>query len=517
MPSKKFDNKEIKKNINLTKKHIIIIIIAILLITIAGTFAWLSWRSNDTALVLTVGDINSAQVILKPYQINATITPVLTYENEEYTEVTATNNSTTAKVIKLFYKINNIDAELVSTNFKYTITKSTDNGSTYTEYLSGDFSTASTDSEFYIMEESISASNAYKYKVYIWLYSSDENQTNVQGKTFNGELRASIENSPTAADMLIEKANPSTLSYTDATDSQKGEMWTFAHDATEQVEATTDYRYIGSSPNNYITFNDEVWRIIGVFDGRIKIIRNDTLGNMSWDYKQSGVGSSTTNYGSNDWTDSQLMYMLNPTSYTLKTGYSLTDSKIYDGSSNIIYQLGCKPASIASGATSYSCTRNTWSLNSTSLSQISEATYYLGGSSSPPGQSATSYYAFERGTTVYSGRPTSWTGLVGLMYPSDYAYTFANGVDDKCYTDTSNCNSGTPSSSWLYKSGTYQWTISPASSHAPNVFYVESTGYVYNDGYAYASIRVRPVAYLKSGIKLQGTGTSDDPYEIIIG
>ena len=513
MPSKNIDNKEIKKSINLTKKHIIIIIIAVLLITIAGTFAWLSWRSNDTALVLTVGDINNAQVVLKPYQINSTITPVLTYENEEYTEVTATNNSATAKVIKLFYKINNIDAELVSTNFKYTITKSTDNGSTYTEYLSGDFSTASTGTDFYIMEENLPESTTYKYKVYIWLYSSDENQTNVQGKTFNGELRASIE-APITADMLIENANPSTLSYADATDGQKAEMWTFSHDATTQVEATTDYRYIGSNPNNYITFNDEVWRIIGIFDGRIKIIRNDSFGYSSWDRKESGVGSSTSGKGSNDWTDSQLMYMLNPTSYTLKTGYSLTDSKIYDGSSNIIYQLGCKPASIASGATSYSCTSNTWSLNSMALSQISEATYYLGGSSDASGQSAETYYAFERGTTVYSGRPTSWSGLVGFMCPSDYAYTFANGVDDTCYTDTYYCNNGTPSSSWLYKSGTAQWTVSPYSSHAYLVFFVSGAGYV-SIGNASNSNGVRPVVYLKSGIKLQGSGTSSEPYEII--
>ena len=513
MPSKNIDNKEIKKSINLTKKHIIIIIIAILLITIAGTFAWLSWRSNDTALVLTVGDINSAQVILKPYQINSTITPVLTYENEEYTEVTATNNSTTAKVIKLFYKINNIDAELVSANFKYTITKSTDNGSTYTEYLSGDFSTASTGTDFYIMKENLPESTTYKYKVYIWLYSSDENQTNVQGKTFNGELRATIED-PITADMLIENANPSTLSYADATDGQKAEMWTFSHDATTQTSATTDYRYIGSSPNNYITFNDEVWRIIGVFDGRIKIIKNESIRSMPFDYKKSGVGSSTTNNGSNDWTDSQLMYMLNLTSYKLKDGYTSDGTYIYDGSSNIIYQLGCIPASIASGATSYSCTSNTWSLNSMALSQISEATYYLGGSSSSSGQSAEIYYAFERGTTVYSGRPTSWSGLVGLMYPSDYAYTFANGVDDTCYMDTGNCNNGIPSSSWLYKSGTYQWTVSPYSGNASFVFRVYSTGNVGNSS-AHLSTGVRPVVYLKSDIKLQGSGTSSEPYEII--
>lgn len=209
--------------------------------------------------------------------------------------------------------------------------------------------------------------------------------------------------------------------------------------------------------------------------------------------------------------------MLNPTSYTLKSGYTLSENFIKDTNGNIIYQLGCKPASIASGATAYSCTNNTWSLNSRALSQISNATYYLGGSSSVSGQSATTYYNFERGTTVYSGRPTSWSGLVGLMYPSDYAYTFANGVDDKCYTDTYNCksnNDGTPSNSWLYKSWTMQRTISPYSSYVTNVFGVGDNGAVLSDT-AYRSRGVAPVVYLESGIKLQGSGTSSDPYEII--
>ena len=585
MPSKNIDNKEIKETINLTKKHIIIVIITILLITIAGTFAWLSWKSNETALVLTVGDINSAQVILKPYQINSTITPVLTYENEEYTDIAATNNSTTAKVIKLFYKINNIDPELVNTNFKYTITKSTDNGSTYTEYLSGDFSTASTDTEFYIMEEKLPKSITYKYKVYIWLSSSDENQVDIQGKSFNGELRATIEEAPiiTATD-LVSKANPSTLTYADATDSQKREMWTFSHDATEQTEATTDYRYIGggiycsyesgeyrdltnsdgtcskkyrvfmtwvndgrtstfhsdSCPsddsyrtyectelttdgvfgvevNNYITFNDEVWRIIGVFDGRIKIIRNESIGNMTWDYKKAGVGSSTTNRGSNDWSDSQLMYMLNPTSYKLKDGYTEDGTYIYDGSGNIIYQLGCRPASISSGDTSYSCSSTPWSLNSTALSQISEVIYYLGGIPARDNHSASAIYAYERGTTVYSGRPTNWTGLVGLMYASDYQYTFANGVDDEYYLNSSSSTDDTRGvTSWLYHG--FQWTISAA-------YYKNDSGAYYITEIFSSSIipyanppsssDTYPVVYLKSDIKLQGTGSSDDPYEIM--
>ena len=94
-------------------------------------------------------------------------------------------------------------------------------------------------------------------------------------------------------------------------------------------------RYIGKDPSNYVYFNCsdytnptadtcELWRIIGVFnnvtksDGSkenlVKIIRTDSLGSYSWDYKRNGVGTSTENYGSNDWSDSQLMMMLNPTS-----------------------------------------------------------------------------------------------------------------------------------------------------------------------------------------------------------
>ena len=185
-------------------------------------------------------------------------------------------------------------------------------------------------------------------------------------------------------------------------------------------------------------------------------------------------------------------------------------------------------SSIASGATSYSCTANAWSLNSIALSQISEVTYYLGGRAY---NSTTHYgtteevYAWERGTTVYSGRPTNWTGLVGLMYPSDYAYTFANGVDDTCYSDNYNCKSskgGNSSSSWLYKSDTSQWTFSHDSNSAYYVFTVHSESYVngYSEGYvngysAYIGYGVRPVVYLKSDIKLDGTGTSSDPYVII--
>ena len=503
----------------------ILITLTIIFTAIGSSLAYLSWVSSEeqkTQITFTAtagfscsadggGNITAGDVNLVPTLVNDSTTG--NYIKRTVSVKPTITESGKTIYMDLWLDINNLGTGLSnSVNFRYAFTTSSDSPTTGV-VVSGNFNGKKAGDKINLLTENqYTTTSTETYYLWIWL-DSEETSIETMNQTFSLSLNGSCyDHISVTANSLINNANPSTLTYADATDSQKGEMWTFAHDATTQTSATTDYRYIGSSPNNYITFNDEVWRIIGVFDGRIKIIRNDTLGNMRWDYKESGVGSSTSEYGSNDWTDSQLMYMLNPTSYTLKTGYSLTDSKIYDGSNNIIYQLGCKPASIASGATSYSCTGNTWSLNSTALSQISEAIYYLGGSSSSSGQSAETYYAFERGTTVYSGRPTSWGGLVGLMYPSDYAYTFANGVDDKCYTDTYNCN--TSISSWLYKSGTTQWTVSPSSSLAYYVFYVSTSGYVSNVNANYGNV-VRPVVYLKSDIKLQGGGTSGEPYEII--
>ena len=42
-------------------------------------------------------------------------------------------------------------------------------------------------------------------------------------------------------------------------------------------------RYEGSNPNNYVKFNDELWRIIGVFGNNVKLIRSENIGELGWD------------------------------------------------------------------------------------------------------------------------------------------------------------------------------------------------------------------------------------------
>ena len=135
--------------------------------------------------------------------------------------------------------------------------------------------------------------------------------------------------------------------------------------------------------------------------------------------------------------------------------------------------------------------------------------------------SASTWYNLERGNTTPNSNtnPTNWTGYVGLMYPSDYAYTYAYGVDDTCFGNTYDCRSTLGAKSWLWndivKSSTYPWTLSPNSSYANHVFYVNSDNVYVSSITADDAGGVHPSIYLKSEIGLTGTGSSGDPYRIV--
>ena len=332
----------------------------------------------------------------------------------------------------------------------------------------------------------------------------------------------------------------------------------------ESQIATDDHdsniRYIGANPNNYVYFNCsdysnqsdstcEKWRIIGVFknvtksDGTkedlVKIVKDDILGNVNfyWDYKKKGVGTSTSDWGSNDWTDSQLMMMLNPTDY-LKFGYTIDNNIVKDSKGQAIYQnmgsyyngtSGCQPAAVASGA-DFTCTSidftSTGLKNDSTRNAIESVVWNLGGTENYEDSSnglASHWYGYERGTTVYSGHATTWTGKIGLMYPSDYGYaTSGNSTTDRAtclakeiynWDSASDCYS----SDYLYKSSYNQWTLVPVTvTNAYGVFFVDTRGCVFNYDAGYANGFVRPSVFLKSNISITdvGIGTAESPYQL---
>ena len=151
-------------------------------------------------------------------------------------------------------------------------------------------------------------------------------------------------------------------------------------------------------------------------------------------------------------------------------------------------------------------------INNTYRSMIENVTWYLGGYSSTSA-TAEAFYGYERGTTVYSGRPTSTTGYIGLMYPSDYGYSVLSSSCARTRNLGSYNNATCAGQSWLYGQG-YEWTITPVSSSSNSVFRVNYVGYLTYSS-AYDGHAARPVLYLDSSVYvIDGTGTQSDPYII---
>ena len=375
------------------------------------------------------------------------------------------------------------------------------------------------------------------YLVVEYLNKTDIDQSSQMGKSFSIDIG------------IGEKIEPPKFGETISNLAKTDTVNLATDDADKNV------RYIGADPSNYVYFNCsdyfnptadtcELWRIIGVFnnvtkgDGSkenlVKIIRADSLGNYFWDYKMNGVGTSTTDDGSNDWSDSQLMMMLNPTSY-LKSGYTNSNDIISSGSQQLYSKMGsyyngikgCEPTAVASGA-SFRCAEvdftSTGLKNDTTRNAIEEVVWNLGGTGSYTSASnglASHFYGNERGTTVYSGRPTTWTGKIGLMYPSDYGYATSGGTTkDRAVclakellnwnsSDFSDCKGN----DYLYNSSLYQWTLAPSSADASLVFRVRGGGDV-----SYTAVNpnaVRPALFLKSNIQVdKGTGEKSNPYTL---
>ena len=296
---------------------------------------------------------------------------------------------------------------------------------------------------------------------------------------------ASIENQYTTCNLTYQ--TPSSKNYLNTyITSLAGQT-----QGTGQVVDENGYRYEGKDPNNYIWFNNELWRIIGVFDENshgqngenlVKIIRNESIGGLAWHKSNT-----------NDWTASSLMNLLNGA---------------YLNSENGTGGEYCYGYETTVGA---QCNYTETGINDTYRSMIKNVTWYLGGYSSIDA-TAESFYGYERGTTVYEENSTSTTGYIGLIYASDYGYSVLASSCART-TNLSDYNSATcAGQSWLYGQGN-EWTITPDSSSSSYVFYLYY-GYLYhtnaNRGYA-----TRPVLYLDSSVYvIDGNGSISDPYII---
>ena len=291
-----------QKKIN---KSIFIIIISVAVVIITGTFAWLSWRSQNTAMVLTIGDIRGLSVTLKPYQINGNLSPVGDYDEGIVIDVTADNKKTEADKFKLYYQIDTIDDALKDEGFKYTITKCTANCDTASNYsvlnnAGGNFVGAASNSNFEIYKENVPAGATYKYKVYLWIDRSSGNQSNMQNKTFVGELRANI--SESIYTMMRDNAiidniksdfvtNNNGIQFNDISSDTNGKG-IYLRAGTEN-DPYPIYYYRGEVDNN-VLFAGFCWKIVRTTStGGTKLIYNGEPTGTNNDKCENTTGTAT--------------------------------------------------------------------------------------------------------------------------------------------------------------------------------------------------------------------------------
>ena len=365
--------------------------------------------------------------------------------------------------------------------------------------------TAETNTVLYPYKENvlILPGETHTYTVTIeFINYTDKHQNYNQGKRFYGTLGAaeSTKKSPTLANYLTD--NYSTLGLTKIDQASTG----------NQSYDTTEYRYQGKTPNNYITFNgeDNVWRIIGVFEvetpngdgtytkeNKVKIVR-DTIGSVAWN-------STLVRTSYNDWAVSTLMRMLNTGPYYNKTsGYT---------------KLVCSTGDDTTVSETAICNYESNGLTDNAKNQISSTKWYLGNVTMiTDAKNTIGTYQDERSTSVHSENNQTWDGKVALIYPSDYMYassacynTEITGYD---YGATENaCND----TDWMLE--TNYWTISPGSiSHSKTSVVITSVGNVshdYGEGVSNPHISLRPSVYLDSNVGYKsGDGSSNNPFVI---
>ena len=372
----------------------------------------------------------------------------------------------------------------------------------------------------------LDAKESKTYNLRLWL---DENVTGETEGVQNNTFASKITVNASYTDKYLKNAVEyiTTLASTDTTN--------LAIDDYDNI------RYIGKDPNNYISINGDMWRIIGVMkdidngkgrkEDKVKIIRaksvEDYKNNVwySWDTSLSSVNGG---FGVNEWSQAKLMKLLNP-------GYE----DVFAGGS-LYWNSGVGRCCVGKGNVVSQCDFTDIGIKDKLKMLIGDAVWNIGADKTNDYNVATKqFYDYERsnnnGKTCTSSdscndtveRTTIWTGKIGLMYPSDYGYaTSGSDAIDRATCLNINLNnwdtgSGNECSNndWLFNSKD-QWTMIPSasSSYSYEIFYITENGGV-DRIYASKSYEIgaRPVAYLLSSVGIQsGDGSYDNPFMLEI-
>ena len=277
-------------------------------------------------------------------------------------------------------------------------------------------------------EITTTSSKTEEWNVTVTFVNYNSNQAGNAGKNFSAKLMIQKEKIPTVLSDVCTSGNNLATCITTLSNKSEPSIVNIYHHTSSLANGAGDnsYRYAGASDsvNNYICLGSDeatcpeanLFRIIGVFGDKTKVIRAKSVGDKEWNTSAD-----------NTWSSSSLNTYLNGTYLT---------------------SLGTLAEKIAT---------TTWKVRGGSSTYLYDAPKIA--------------YQYEVGSSALT---TTNDAKIGLMYVSDYGFA----ADSSGWTTKLSSYNSNNSKNWLYL-GSNEWTISRNSGTASNAFDVFS-GYVLN-------------------------------------
>ncbi len=396
--------------------------------------------------------------------------------------------------------ISNVTASSTSDSITLNVTASGGTGSIVTYHYSKDdglnYETSSSPNYTF---DNLTSDATFYLKVYV---------TDSNGRT-SGEYSTSIATEP---DIVYLADYIKNTVYTG-----DGSNGLYYHDGSGSYTNATleagdnSYRYTGTNPNNYVCFasdattcpTDNLYRIIGVFDGVVKLIKADygtTQLGTNGAYGDSESASSSSSYKGNLST----IYNYYWNSNTNNTTWSTSNLNTVNLNTNYLSYLN--------------------GIDSKWANMIDTHIWKVGGISNANGaeSNAKTAYTYEVGG---SSSNTTYSAKIGLMYLSDYYYAASPSYWSYFGYSTSSTNTYALAFNYNWLALGYQeFTITPEYGSNVTSFTIADDGttspFVVSSNPQYRFVLrivhgIRPVFYLKSSVAyVSGTGTSSNPYRV---
>ena len=472
-------------------------VITLILVVVGATYAYFAAQGGGTGNINV--NANTATTDNLSFQTGSAINLTANQEDfgqgsgnksgETFARATLTANNATNNATRNYY----VYLDITSNDFEYTtvdeqaellLKVTAPDGTEVTTLGSLERKTSGGETGFDITESTglITIADNYEitstgtetqeWQIEVIFANLDSDQNANTGKSFSATLMIQEEAYEyTLADVCPDGGNLASCIADLNTLAGDGAGNLYYHDADLANGAQDNsYRYSGANPNNYVCFGvtgadcqdaENQYRIIGVFNDQVKLIKATSYGGYVWDADNVNTWDGTTK----------------PDIYTtLNTTY-------------------------------YNTLGSEWQ------NLIAETTWQVGGFNYSDLGTAKETYDLEVGTGQSGYEETM---KIGLMYVSDYGYAASpeNWMTALYYPDGENYGTD----NWLYL-GDSEWLISRNTDNADRAFFVDSYygGSVLNVDVNVMNA-VSPSFSLTSTATISsGTGTSSDPFVLNLG